>query len=179
LLEHNPAGARGLAADQYEMQMRGPVAAGSPVATAENLNAGSAADWYAKQRDPITQRLYHGDDPVLRQRLEDTALLARTEALRPTRTKPGRGRNTLGGPAMAWALPSILGGAGILGGGPAGILAAAVPTIAARFVGNRFTDPTFTRRTIHPPTFRQSVNLPRVLSSAVAAAAAAAAPPRN
>ena len=179
LLEHNPAGAHGLAADQYEMQMRGPVAAGSPVATAENLNAGSAADWYAKQRDPITQRLYHGDDPVLRQRLEDTALLARTEALRPTRTKPGRGRNTLGGPAMAWALPSILGGAGILGGGPAGILAAAVPTIAARFVGNRFTDPTFTRRTIHPPTFRQSVNLPRVLSSAVAAAAAAAAPPRN
>jgi len=171
LLEHNPIGARQLAADEYELRIRGNVSAGTPYANAETMAPKDAADWQAKQIHPATQALYT-PTPAVAQRVADLAQLLRGETYRPTRAIPGRGGTSIGGSLATWSIPTFLGG---LGGGltsigalPGTLAAALTPSALARFVGNRFTTQRFTRNVINPPTLGQSINLPRVLSSAVA-----------
>jgi hypothetical protein len=113
------------------------------------------------------------------ERMAAADLLRRADRTRPTRTLPGRGGNTLGGPGILTGLTSGgLGGlVGALTGAPIAPAAIAgtlgVPPVA-RFIGNRMTSDPFTRSVIHPPGLAESfVNRPtlsRILTNAAVGA---------
>jgi hypothetical protein len=181
---HDPDGLAQLLADQYEFKTRGPIAGGTPDASPETYNPGEASAWWSQQggvRDFYTRQGAGPGVPAseIGERMAAADLLRRADRTRPTRTLPGRGGNTLGGPGILTGLTSGgLGGlVGALTGAPIAPAAIAgtlgVPPVA-RFIGNRMTSDPFTRSVIHPPGLAESfVNRPtlsRILTNAAVGA---------
>jgi hypothetical protein len=174
LAEHDPRGLAQLMADQYELQTRGPVAAGTPDASPETLDPGKASAWWSQQNHPDVRDLY-APNPALAERMNATDLLMRAAKTQPTRTLPGKGGNTLGGPGILSGITSTgIGGlvAALTGSpiAPAAIAAALGTPALARFIGNRFTSDQFTRSIVNPPSLAESMlnrpTLSRILSNA-------------
>jgi hypothetical protein len=187
---HDPEGFAKLLANQYEFKTRGNIAGGTLEASPETYNPGEASSWWSKQggvRDLYTEQ---GAGPgatisELAKRMAASDLLRRADKTRPTRTLPGKGGNTLGGPGILSGIAATgLGGVGAALSGapiaPAAIAAALGTPMLARFIGNRFTSDPFTRSIVNPPSLAQSFlnrpTLSRVLSNAAVTGASGQAP---
>jgi hypothetical protein len=172
LLEHAPAETGLTFADRMELAGRGKASAGTAHVNPSAYHPEAIVNLW-DNASPQARDVYAPQGTPLRTHLDALVAASRADTLRTAaRTKPGRGSNTLGGPQRFFqnplALAGIGAGAGSLFGFPAlGALLPLIPSAMARLVGNRFTDPTFTRNVIHPPSLRDSLDLSRLLAAAV------------
>jgi len=107
---------------------------------------------------------------AVRAKLDNLMTVYGSELRRPTRTLPGKGGNTMGGPLALLALMSGVGvGGGIVGGGTGTGLGALAPVAGTYLLSKALTNPNFTRMVANPPGFLPSSELTRLLTGAVAA----------
>jgi hypothetical protein len=153
-------------ADNLELKMRGR-AAGDPTANPESVDPGAALKWWTGL-PPQTRDLYAPPGSTARAKLDALTEVYAADLRRPTRTLPGKGGNTMGGPL---ALLSVMGGlGGVLGGnGVGGAAGSLLPLAGTYAIGKTLVNPTFTRAVANPGPFLPASELSRLLVGAVGA----------
>jgi hypothetical protein len=149
-------------ADNLELKLRGQQSAGSAVPNPETVDPARALkEWTSL--DPETKALYAPPGSTARAKLDALEEVYRAELRRPTRSIPGKGGNTMGGPL---ALLTTAGG--VVGGVP-GAAAGGLMTVGSLWaLAKAMTNPRFIRSVANPPPFASAEDLPRLLSGAVA-----------
>lgn len=165
LQEGAPAETRRMLADNMELQLRGS-SAGHPAQNAETFNTKNAAKWLGSLPQE-TRHLYSGTDrgralpgnQDLFDLMNALQLLNEGDIRRPTRTLPGGGGNTLGAPGQMYTAP-VAGALAMLAAGPSGwkrlpaaALGAVGPSLLARAMGGKFTDPAVVRSIVQGPDY--------------------------
>jgi len=156
-------------ANNLELKMRGPGAAGSQTPDPEAVNPSAGLKFWQGLDDSIKSQIAPMGSAV-RAKLDNLMTVYGSELRRPTRTLPGKGGNTMGGPLALLALMSGVGvGGGIVGGGTGTGLGALAPVAGTYLLSKALTNPNFTRMVANPPGFLPSSELTRLLTGAVAA----------
>jgi hypothetical protein len=168
--EHTPTELSETMADSLELRLRGESNAGLPAPQPDTFDPRRVETEWAGT-DQAFKDAYSRGNPSIQNELDDLALIARKDAQRPTRTRPGAGGNTLGA-----SIPFIgtggAAGAGLgalaTGGSIPSMLAGAVitPSVASALnytLGKALTNPRFVESVINPRYLSPETALPQML----------------